>query len=270
MNRKDEMISAEETAGIIKELTDGVQGDISILWQPADSQTPLFSLNSADKVISASVIKTPIMAAALNEVLKGNISLDTMLAAEESQILDDTLVFDRGARQASLHELLYWMITQSDNTSTNILIDHFGFGLINEYIGSLNLKNTFLGRKMLDFEAVKNGINNYTCADDVFSLFRALHSRSILSEPMCSLAAEILLAQRDSRLFRRYIWESSVRIAHKSGGLDYLSHDAGIFYCGSQVYFLGVFMQNTKDIDGEPVLIGNIARTVLNYHLQRR
>ena len=210
------------------------------------------------------------MAAALNEVLRGTISLDTMLTAEDSQILDDTRVFDLGPRQASLHELLYWMITQSDNTSTNILIDHFGFGLINEYIGSLNLKNTSLGRKMLDFEAVKNGINNYTSADDVFSLFCALHKKSILSEQLCSLASEILLSQRDSQLFKRYIWESDVKIAHKSGGLDYLSHDAGIFYCGQQAFFLGVFMQNTKNTDGEPSLIGNIARTVLNYHIQRR
>ena len=57
----------------------------------------------------------------------------------------------------TLKELATLMIIVSDNQATNILIDFLGMENINLLGKELGLKESFLGRKMMDTEARKNG-----------------------------------------------------------------------------------------------------------------
>ena len=49
------------------------------------------------------------------------------------------------------------MITESDNTATNILIDKLGLENINLYISTQGYKDTQLNRKMMDLNAIDKG-----------------------------------------------------------------------------------------------------------------
>ena len=241
------------------------KAEVSVVWQEPRQEIAFFDWRGYEPMVSASVIKVPIMLAALQQVQRGNISLSTHLQVEDREILSDSRVFASGSRAATLEELLTWMIILSDNTSTNVLIEWLGMAQVNEFCTTLGLANTSLQRKMLDFAAVEAGRNNYTTAQDMRTVFFALWEKRILTEELCATALHILKKQRDTRLLPRYIWEDAV-FAHKSGGLDRLSHDAGLVQAFGKWYYLGVFVQNASHIEGDAVFVGQASRIVFDYY----
>ncbi|MDR1542630.1 MAG: class A beta-lactamase-related serine hydrolase [Clostridiales bacterium] len=235
---------------------------ISALCQDLSSGEPSVSIEPHRAAPSASVIKVPILLCALQTELEGRLSLDDLVDVRKEDILDDSDIFDSGPRKASILELLTWMIIKSDNTSTNALIELLGFKAVSEYAQSIGMKKTALSRKMLDFQAVSQGRDNFTSASDMLRLFKNLFSSTILSPQHCSLAIRILRKQRDNSMLSRYIWQDDVKIAHKTGGLKYLSHDCGVLSWPSRDVYLGVFIHQAAGIKGNPRLIGEIAKRV--------
>ncbi|QAT48331.1 serine hydrolase [Caproiciproducens sp. NJN-50] len=240
---------------------------VSLLVHDLTEGRDLISIEAGHRVVSASTIKTAIMLAAFRLVLDGKLSLSQTVRVPEEEVLDDTLVFDAGMRECSLEEMITWMIVNSDNTATNVLIDVVGMEAVNGFCASLGLKSTGLQRKMLDGAAVRSGRNNYTSAADQLLIYSALFRESILTPGLCGLAKSILLRQRDCTMALRYLCGGeSVSFAHKTGGLDFLRHDAGIFDLPGQAYYFGCFVTGCmEESDENPVaerLIGTLSKAV--------
>lgn len=123
------------------------------------------------------------------------------------------------------------------------------------------------GTQMLDWDAVSAGRNNYTSAEDLLRVFRALYAETVLTPELCALARSILRRQRDTRMLTRYIWQD-VPCAHKTGGLDRLSHDAGVFELPGRPYFIAVLIWDAPDIDGDEPLAGRVSKLVFDYYSQ--
>lgn len=203
-------------------------------------------------VPAASTIKTPVLAAALELVRQGKLALDQELEVPEAVILPDTRVFDRGVSRYTLEELLYWMITVSDNTATNVVLDTVGMAFITDYCASLGLKNTLCRRKMLDFEAARMGRDNVTTALDQRRLYWLLQTERILTPDLCRTAMDILTRQRSMDCILRYV-PDRVTFAHKTGGLDGVCHDSGLFLAPMGPLYVGIFTWEGPDLDGDPV-----------------
>ena len=243
----------------INGLLKNAEGEISVLCHALDEREPRFCYEADRVVSSASTIKVPIMLAAMDFYKYEGLGEKTPV----SELTGDSLVFDE-PRQSSVAELITWMIVNSDNTATNALIEIMGFDFINSYIKNhLLLNNTALMRKMLDFESRARGADNSTTARDMFFVYKKLFCGEILTPEARAEAIKILRGQRDRRAFSRYIWEEH-SVAHKTGGLDYLSHDCGVFSLRGKNVYLGVFIQNAPDISGDPKLIGRVARAVFD------
>ena len=136
---------------------------------------------------------------------------------------------------------------------------------INEYIkNELHLNKTRVERIMLDFEAVKNGKNNYTSHQDQMSIYVKLFNHEILNDELCNKAIDILYNQRSKDLIMRYI-PYRTPFAHKTGGLDYLIHDCGIMTLCDTSFYFGVSAWDCQDIDGNRALAGKIGRLVYNH-----
>ena len=120
------------------------------------------------------------------------------------------------------------MITESDNTATNILIRYLGMDNINEYISSNGYGETVLRREMMDFSAVAAGRENYTSVRDLGKFFSRLANHSCVGQEYDDLMMEILLQQTDTEVFPAAV--PNVRIAHKTGELDNLYDDGGIVF----------------------------------------
>lgn len=230
------------------------------------SGTPLAAIRENTQVVSASTIKVAVLFCALQEVLEGRLSLSRTVPILAGDYCDDTRVFEREYKtdSASLWELLYWMIVLSDNTATNAVLTLLTFEKINAYCESLGLTATVVQRKMLDFDAIAQGRNNYTSPLDQYRLYSLLYHGEILNEELRKVAFDFLGRSRSFESLQRYL-PDPVTVYHKPGGLDHLSHDAGIFLVEPNPYYLGVFTWDGPALDGEPQqdrLIGKLSRMV--------
>lgn len=238
--------------------------NLSILIKDLNDDSTIYEYNSRKQLVSASLIKVPILLAVLEKVRRGYVSLNDMILVKEEDILEDTTVFDSGSKNYTLLELLNWMIILSDNTATNVLIHEFGLEDIDRYIKrELQLKKTSLQRKMLDFHAIKNGYQNYTSQEDMLKVFTKLFNKEILTDDLCDLAIEILSKQRCQDQIMRYIYEN-VFFAHKTGALDYLNHDVGVMNINNHLFYIGISIYDCKDKEGNKKLSGMLAKMIYN------
>lgn len=244
--------------------------NVSLLVYDFAAQKALLSFQPERKLVSASTIKTQIMLAVFDRVQKGALSLTQRISVPCQLVLEDTEVFNCGQKDCALEELVTWMIVNSDNTATNILIELLGMEPINAYIRSLGLKETVLERKMLDWNAIKAGRNNYTSARDQLTTFTMLYENAVLTPELCELAKDILRRQRDFRLALRYLCPRDLTFAHKTGGLDRLNHDCGVFRIPGRAYYFGCFVTDAADdTEQNPVaarLIGRLSKAVYDYY----
>ena len=232
------------------------------------------SIRADTRVVSASTIKVAILYCALEEVMAGRLSLDMPVSISAEDFREDTRVFEPEYRQdgCSLHEMLYWMIVLSDNTATNCIISTLGYARINAYCARMGLANTLCRRKMLDWTAVQEGRNNYTSPLDQFRLYEMLYRGEILNAQLRAVAADFLSRVRSFDELQRYI-PDAVTVWHKPGGLDHLTHDAGVFHLKQRPYFLGVFTWDGPSLDGQSEqarLIGRVSRLVYDYMKEKR
>lgn len=177
---------------------------------------------------SASLIKTPIMLCALEEVEKGALSLETLIPVEPRHCVGDEAPVIANGTDVPLSVLLEHMITDSNNSATNVLIDLLGMDRVNNYSQRTGLKDTLLRRHMLDYEAARQGNENRTSAHDMLLLYTRLEKGEVYTPFQCQTALPILLRQHDKELLM--FANPEQKAAHKTGGLFDIAHDAGILY----------------------------------------
>lgn len=132
---------------------------------------------------------------------------------------------------------------------------------------------------MLDYDAIREGRNNYISPSDYASLViradrmaRGEEKGTEKERERAALMMRFLAGNRDYDALLRYIYEQPVCF-HKSGDLDTVAHDAGIFEWNGQRWFLGVF---TSGFDGTAMdyekargWIGRVSRAVFDYMKER-
>lgn len=194
---------------------------------------------------SASLIKTPIMLCALEEVEKGQLSLDTKIPMLSSHCVGDEAPVIKNGSDVPLSILLEHMITDSNNSATNVLIDTLGMEKVNAFSRRIGLHDTVLRRHMLDYEAARQGRENHTSAADMLRLYTLLHKGEVLTPFMCETAIPILLRQHDKELLM--FSAPAQKAAHKTGGLSDIAHDAGILYGENRTLIFAVLATAPSD-----------------------
>lgn len=248
----------------INKLLENTKADVSILIKDMKNNKIIYSRNENEKIISASTIKIQIMLAVLEQVKQNSIRLTDKIFVKKDDILEGTEAFEQGEGVFSIEELINWMIIKSDNTATNVLINKFGFKLINAYINQeLKLEKTKLNRLMLDSIARENGRENYISQNDMLTTFKMLYNHEILNDNLCDLAIHILEKQRSQNQIMRYIYDD-VKFAHKTGVLDYLNHDVGVMNINNQMIYIGISVYNCEQREGNKQIVGKIGKLVYN------
>lgn len=141
------------------------------LYYP-DSNTEEYTFQS-EPMRSASMIKVFLLGAAMEQVRDGNLSLSQPLTIHSSDQVGGSGVLSGYASGTTLPltDVLNFMITVSDNTATNMIIDLLGMDHINAYIQREGYTDTILRRKMMDTQAVAEGRENYTSVRDLGHFF---------------------------------------------------------------------------------------------------
>lgn len=187
---------------------------------------------------SASMIKVFILGTAMERVRDGSLSLSQTLVLHSSDKVGGAGVLAGYASgsELSLDTVMRLMITESDNTATNMMIDLLGMDEINAYMQRNGYVDTKLQRKMMDMEAISEGRENYTSAADLGHFFLRLYNRSCVAPKEDDVMLEYLAGQTDTECFPTAM--PSVMIAHKTGELGGLYDDGGIIYDGEQPFIM--------------------------------
>ena len=229
-----------------------------------------FAQNEGRVFYSASLIKLGILYTLFSKAAAGELSLDEKLELAEGTAVDGGLLHKtRPGAKLRLDDLALLMIPLSDNTATNMLIDRLGIGAINDNFKKLGLDDTILGRKMLDFEAKKAGRDNFTTAADVARILEILHSGEELPPEYRSRAMDILSAQKLNGKLPGLIPlddpdDLEQILAHKTGELPGIEHDAGVFFFKSGRPVVAVVLTEGKDREEALSLCARVGKIVFD------
>jgi len=128
-----------------------------------------------------------------------------------------------------LSELARNMIIRSSNLATNLLLDLLGIEFLQRVLEENNLVGIDLRRGVEDELAFEHGINNRVTADGLVQLLRLIAEERALTPDLSRTMLEILHDQE----FRSGIpagLPAHARVAHKTGEISTIAHDAGIVY----------------------------------------
>ncbi len=218
----------------VGELIAQTEGQVGLLVKNMLSGEILFSHN-ADLVFPAcSIIKLPILLTLMDEATAGRVDLaqTAPLAAREAVGGCGLIRHLSKNLPLSYRDYAVFMIAVSDNGAANKLISLLGMERINARIQELGMKDTVLGRKMMDFEAKKQGRDNFTTCQDMCAVFDRFYSRP----DVYGDALHILKQQQINNLLSGVLDLDAFEFAHKTGDLPRIRHDIGIMYLKEPVF----------------------------------
>ncbi len=206
---------------------------------------------------TASTIKLAIVYELFKQAEEKTVRLDEMVTLDRRQAVGGSgVLFEMGTPTLSIGDYAVLMVTLSDNTATNILIDRLGMAKIAARMQGLGLSGTKLRRHMMDTAAAKRGDENVSTPDEIVRLLQAMH------EGMPDAIA-LLKKPKENRL-RKGLPEG-VASADKSGELEGVRVDAGIVFAKNRPYVLCVMTTFLKDeAEGERA-IEAISRATYEY-----
>jgi beta-lactamase class A len=211
---------------------------------------------------AASLIKLPILLTVLEAAECGGLSLATeVVVGGEGTGGAGVVEHLRPGTRLTLADLLFCMIAVSDNAATNHVLDLVGLEAVNAWSEGMGLAGTVLRRRMMDGEARRAGRENLTTPADIHRLLRELQTPVRLS-PAVTARARALLARQQLKLG----WATFLpdeRLAHKTGDLEGLFHDAGVLDPDGPVPVVYTFFSAGGANLGEASLLaGRVGETV--------
>ena len=196
---------------------------------------------------SASLIKLPILATFWEAVEAGRIDPDERTDVPAGTSVEGTGVLKALAPglQPTWSDLATLMITVSDNTATNLIIDRLGMETIQEWIDKAGLADTRLERRMMDRAAMNAGRGNWTSAADMETLLSAVAAGTCVSGDASHRMRRALEAQQIQDRLPRRLGEG-VRVANKTGNFADVIHDAGIVTWPGGTLVIAVLTQGMR------------------------
>ncbi|HSH39826.1 MAG TPA: serine hydrolase [Chthoniobacterales bacterium] len=234
-----------------------------------------FSMKSDRLFHAASTIKVAILLAVMKAVDEGRARLDAPLHVRNrflSVVDQSPYKLDRESdgypqlyksigRTAKIAELADCMITSSSNLATNLLLDFVGTDEAAKVLRDAGLSGVHLRRGVEDENAYDEGINNEATADGLAELFAAFRG-DFLSKNSREHAIHILLQQRFTSMIPAGL-PSHATVAHKTGEISTVCHDAGIVYLPErEPYIVAVLTEVDPDSNGRRETVAKISKVI--------
>jgi beta-lactamase class A len=233
---------------------------VSVALESLTDSSLRFYYRADERVPAASIIKVPIMVAAMTAAHEGKLDLDEIHILTDSEKVGGAGVLQTypNRSRVSYADLIRFMITISDNTATNILISDLGRENINTRMTTWGLTQSRLNRVMMDTLAVRQGRENYVTAREMNTLLTKIYRHQLLTPALCEQMLTILKQNEDSLTIPALLppdpTGKPVIIAHKTGVLSYVRNDIGIVYA-TQPFVLSVLVENAgTEAMGEKII----------------
>ena len=194
-----------------------------------------------EKFSTASLIKVAILVTVYDLVAKGQLSLDDPITVLKiDQVPGSGIIqYLHNGTILTVRDAAWLMITISDKTATNLLLDRIIIRRVWNKMDSLGLKDTrvhsksFLRVASIAMDSsVKYGLG-VTTPNEMARLFALLGDGKAVSPAADSAMLAILEHNTMDAMLQR--WAGGVRAAHKDGETDQVRTECSLFYLQSRV-----------------------------------
>jgi beta-lactamase class A len=241
-------------------------------------------LNADTSFHAASTMKVPVMIELFRRANTGSFRMNqglllvnqfASLADGSPYALDpdsdsDSTLYHRIGDRVPVDTLLRLMITRSSNFATNTLITLVGADQVTRTMRALGAQRIQVLRGVEDGKAFEKGLNNTTTARDLAIVLRSIEEGKAASPSATREMLGILLAQEFNEKIPAGL-PSGIRVAHKTGEITAVSHDAAIVYpVGRKPYVLVVLTRGISDGAKSSKLIADLSSIIYQHAVQSR
>lgn len=219
---------------------------------------------NANKLYSAaSIIKIPVLIDVFRSIEEGQFELSDRIPLTEYYRTEGSgfLQF-KGNNAYSIDDLARIMITNSDNSATNMLISKVGSMTdVNQAVRDWGLTGTSLHAWLPDLE----GHNKTTARDIATMLYNIDENDNLLSEESRTKIFSYMGHVRNNRLIQAGLGPGSVFL-HKTGDIGTMLGDAGIVIAPDGTKYIVVILANRphNDVAGKDFIV-EASEIIYNY-----
>jgi len=213
---------------------------------------------------AASTVKIPLMAEIFRGIDRGEWSLEDrrVLGPEDIARGSGVLLHLHLGIEVTLADLLYLMISISDNTATNVLIRQAGMEAVNGAMRELGMTRSVLAREMKGRPALPDEGENWATPDDYAAVLLAILADRAASPASCAAMRDLLAKQQNARRIARYLPEDdAIRWGSKTGSVKGVTNDVGFVSTGDSTLVIAAFCEGFPDQHLGEQAIGDISRS---------
>lgn len=218
-----------------------------------------YSFNSHQAYKTGSLYKLWIMATVFDQIQKGVLTADETLTGNIEELskkfgIEPELELTEGTITLTINRALTQMITISHNYAALLLTEKIG------------LSNVKLFLEKYGFQEAKiSGNAPISTPSDIALFLEKLHKGELASQEHTNKMLGLLKMQKLNDKLPKYLPTGTV-VAHKTGEIDFLTHDAGIVYTKNGDYVIVIFSESDYP-PGAKERIAQISKAVYNYFL---
>ena len=249
----------------IREIVARIPGKASIrLLVPAGT----LDIDAHERISAASLIKVPIMMAAYLKAEREALDLQRLIPITKEQRVGGMGVVTHLSADLALplEDVITLMIIVSDNTATNLCIDAVGIGYVEQILAEFGCQQTVLGRRLMDYEARSRGLDNWTSAADMVLLLREVWEGTKLpAGGQAKMRSNLVAQQFNTKLPRHIPYGPGTIVAHKTGEITAVEHDAAIIEVNGKRAYLAVLLHELSDTCAGQDAMADIGLLVWDY-----
>lgn len=267
----------------LRPLADAHQGQVAIAVKPLAGDGEGFVLNGDAVMPTASLIKFPVMVEAYYQFSEGKVRPTDLVILQKADMVQGSGIltqhFSPGAT-FTVRDAVRLMIAYSDNTATNLVLDHIGISGTKERMTRLGLPNTRINAKVfrgsttsIDPARTKKYGLGSTTANEMIRLLELLHAGKLVNQKACEEMVAHLKKCEDPDKFPKLLPHGTV-VAMKTGSVSDARTAAGILYLKPHPVALGVLTNDNKDQRWVPDNAGNlicakVAKEVFDFYSKK-
>jgi beta-lactamase class A len=264
----DEKLAAEILGSIQKS-----GAEVGVAFRTLDGKAEWFS--RADDVFhAASTMKVPVMIELFHQVKQGKLKLDQPFTVKNEfhSLADGSIytldpaddseadLYKAVGQTRTLSQLCELMITVSSNFATNLLVEKVGVESIRATVRELHADGMNVLRGVEDNKAYEKGMNNTTTARGLLILLETIAKGEAVDADSSRQMVEILSRQKFNEAIPAGLPQGT-RVAHKTGELTKIHHDAAIVY-GPHPFVLVILVRGMAESKDSAGLMADIARRI--------
>ena len=254
--QEKEQILWQKLQATISEVDHNLDGVLGVaLLDLSTGQKYLFH---ADEVLpTASSIKIAILAEFYRQVQQGKLKFTDLYTLQQADLVGGSGIAEAltpGVTRLTLRDVAALMISVSDNSATNVIIDRVGMESVNALLDSLGLTHTRLRRKMMDLKAAAEGRENVATPRELMTLLEDLYRGKVLNKQLTEDFFNLLSIHKESYIPQEL--PEDLRVANKPGELEGVRNDSGIVFAGNRPFVISVmttYLRHERD-GGEAII----------------